>query len=127
MFAGYLGAFDHDGLAPALTGAGPVRRITSDHPSVPAFGQTLPGSREMEIVVESVGDPSEVVLPGGAREDTLSGGGHAFVVPKGSVTLGDYVLYRHTQAESGIVRFDALTVVREGRVLRRWPILTRPG
>lgn len=127
LFAAYLEDFDHAGLAPALTAAGAVRRITSDHPSVPAFGQTLPGSREMEIVVQAVGEAGEIVWPSGAREDELSGGGDALVVPKASVALGDYVLYRAVQAEAAIQRFDALTVVREGRVLRRWPILTRPG
>ena len=39
VFAGYLdGGFDTAGLAPALTMAGAVRRITSDHPSVPVTG-----------------------------------------------------------------------------------------
>jgi D-serine deaminase-like pyridoxal phosphate-dependent protein len=127
LFAAYLNDFDHEGLAPALTSAGAVRRITSDHPSIPPSGQTLPGASEVEIVVQAVGDPSELAWPPGAREDELSGGGDALVVPKGSVTLEDYVLYRAVQAEDAIRRFDALTAVREGAVLRRWPILPRPG
>jgi D-serine deaminase-like pyridoxal phosphate-dependent protein len=127
LFAAYLNDFDNVGLAPALTAAGAVRRITSDHPSVPALGTTLPGSREMEVVVQAVAETSELVWPPGAREDELSGGGDALVVPKGSVALGDYVLYRAVQAEVVIQRFAALTALREGRVLRRWPILARPG
>jgi D-serine deaminase-like pyridoxal phosphate-dependent protein len=127
MFAAYLNDFDHAGLAPALTGAGPVRRITSDSPSVPAFGQTLPGATEMEIVVEPAGEAGELSHPAGAREDELSGGGHAFVVPKGSVGLRDYVLYRPAQADPAIRHFEALTVIREGTVLRRWPVVRRPG
>jgi D-serine deaminase-like pyridoxal phosphate-dependent protein len=126
--AGYLeGGFDVEGLEPALTLAGAVRRITSDHPSVPASGQTAPGASEMEIVVQGVGDAGEVVRPAGAREDELSGGGDALVVPKGSLAHGDYVLYRPTQAEDGVRRVHALTAVREGRVVRRWPVERRPG
>ena len=41
MRAGYLDTgFDQDGLAYALTFAGAVRRVTSDHPSVPVTGTT---------------------------------------------------------------------------------------
>jgi hypothetical protein len=79
------------------------------------------------VVVQAVAAATELVWPPGAREDELSGGGDAIVVPKGSVALGDYVLYRAVQAEVVIQRFAALTALREGRVLRRWPILARPG
>lgn len=126
--AGYLdGGFDTGGLAHALHAAGPVRRITSDHPSVPVTGETPANASEMEIIVNAVGGAGEVARPGGARGDDLSGGGDALVVPKGSVDLGDYVLYRPTQSEDGIRRFNTLTAVREGRVLRRWPVEDRPG
>lgn len=127
VFAAYLNGFDSEGLAPALTACGAVRRLTSDHPSVPAFGQTAPGATEMEIVVQAMADAGELAWPPGAREDELSGGGDALVVPKDSVTLEDYVLYRATQAEDVIRRFDALTAVREGVVRRRWPVQPRPG
>jgi len=126
--AGYLdGGFDTDGLAHALHAAGPVRRITSDHPSVPVTGETPPDASEMEIIVNAAGGAGEVARPAGARGDDLSGGGDALVVPKGSVDLGDYVLYRPTQSEDGIRRFNTLTAVREGRVLRRWAVEDRPG
>ena len=128
LYAGYLnGGYDTDGLAPALTMAGAVRRITSDHPSAPALGIAQPGATEMEIIVQGVGAAGEVVHPAGAREDQASGGGDALIVPKGSVELGDYVLYRPTQTEVGILRFHELVVVREGRVLRRWPVFKRIG
>lgn len=127
LFAGYLGGYDNDGLHPAITYAGALRRITSDHPSVPAFGQTVPGTSEMEVVIQGVGPAGEVVIPGGAREDTLSGGGDAMVVPKGSIALGEYMLFRPVQTEAAIVRFDEITAVRNGTVRRRWPTFARPG
>ena len=115
------------GLFPALTMGGSVRRITSDHPSVPVTGTTLPGSDQMEIVVQGIGTAAEVVLPEGASEDELSGGGDALAVPKGSVKLGDYVLFRPEQTEVGIVKFSEIVAVREGTVRRRWPTFPRPG
>jgi D-serine deaminase-like pyridoxal phosphate-dependent protein len=128
LLAGYLqGGFDTEGLAPALAMGGAVRRITSDHPSVPVVGATPPGAGEEEIIVQAVGSPSELVYPPGAREDEASGGGDALVVPKGSVALGDYVLYRPAQTEDGIRRFDSILAVREGSVRRRWPVFRRPG
>ncbi len=128
LFAGYLGGgYDVEGLHPALAMGGSVRRITGDHPSVPASGLAAPGADREEIIVQAVGAPSEVVWPPGASEDTLSGGGDAFSVPKGSVKLGDYVLYRPAQTEVGIVRFAHLVAVREGTVRRLWPTFPRPG
>jgi D-serine deaminase-like pyridoxal phosphate-dependent protein len=128
LFAGYLkDPFDNDGLAPALAQCGSVRRITSGHPSVPFTGEVAPGYVEEEIVVQGVGAPSELVHPPGVREDTLSGGGSSLVVPRGAVALGDYVIYRPEQTEEGIMRFGSMLAVREGRVLRRWPVQPRPG
>jgi D-serine deaminase-like pyridoxal phosphate-dependent protein len=128
LFAGYLnGGYDTDGLAPALTLAGAVRRITSDHPSVPVAGITQPGASEMEIIVQGVAPAGELVHPAGGRADEASGGGDALVVPKGSVALGDYVLYRPTQTEGAILSYNEMVVVREGRVLRRWPVFRRQG
>lgn len=128
LFAGYLnGGYDTDGLAPALSLGGAVRRITSDHPSVPVLGITQPGASEMEIIVQGVGSAGEVAHPPGARGDDASGGGDALIVPKGSVALGDYVIYRPEQAEVGILRFHEMLAVREGKVLRRWPVFDRPG
>ena len=128
LYAGYLnGGYDTEGLAPALTMAGAVRRITSDHPSVPVIGIAQPGASEMEIVVQGVGAPGELFHPAGARSDEASGGGDAFIVPKGSVGLGDYVLYRPTQTEVGIQTFNEMLAVREGKVLRSWPVFRRPG
>jgi hypothetical protein len=128
LFAGYLnGGFDTEGLAPALTLAGAVRRITSDHPSAPVIGITQPGSSEMEIIVQAVAPAGELVHPAGGREDQASGGGDALVVPKGSVALGDYVLYRPTQTEGAILSFHEMLAVREGTLLRRWPVFKRQG
>ena len=128
LYAGYLnGGYDTDGLAPALTMAGAVRRVTSDHPSAPVIGIGQPGATEMEIIVQGVGAPGELVHPAGGREDQASGGGDALIVPKGSVALGDHVLYRPEQTETGILRFHELIAVREGRVLRRWPVFKRIG
>jgi D-serine deaminase-like pyridoxal phosphate-dependent protein len=128
LFAGYLnGGFDTEGLAPALTLAGAVRRITSDHPSAPVLGIAQPGASEMEIVVQAVAPAEELVHPPGGREDEASGGGDALVVPKGSVALGDYVLYRPTQTEGAILSFHELLAMREGRLLRRWPVFRRQG
>ncbi len=128
LYAGYLAhGFDPEGLAPGLTAGGPVRRITSDHPSVPVTGTTLPGSTEQEIIVGAIAPPAELVHPEGAREDELSGGADALVVPKGSVALGDYVLYRPVQLETLIANFDALWAARDGRVRRLWAIPRRPG
>lgn len=128
LFAGYLnGGYDVEGLAPALTLGGAVRRITSDHPSAPALGVAPPGASEMEIVVQAVAAPGELVHPPGGREDQASGGGDALVVPKGSVALGDYVLYRPTQTEGAILGYHEMVAVREGRVLRRWPVFRRQG
>ena len=83
-------------IAGATAGAvgavgGPVRRITSDHPSVPVTGSALPGADEQEIIVQSAGEPSELFFPPSAREDELSGGGAALIVPKGSGALDGYV------------------------------------
>jgi hypothetical protein len=128
LFAGYLnGGYDVEGLAPALTLGGAVRRITSDHPSAPVLGIAQPEASEMEIVVQAVAAPGELVHPPGGREDQASGGGDALVVPKGSVALGDYVLYRPTQTEGAILSYHELLAVREGRVLRRWPVFRRQG
>jgi D-serine deaminase-like pyridoxal phosphate-dependent protein len=128
LFAAYLnGGYDTDGLAPALSMAGAVRRITSDHPSVPVLGLTQPDASEMEIIVQGVGSAGEVAHPPGAREDSASGGGDALIVPKGSVALGDYVVFRPQQAEVGILKFHEMLAVREGRVLRRWRVFDRPG
>jgi D-serine deaminase-like pyridoxal phosphate-dependent protein len=128
LFAGYLnGGYDTEGLAPALTLGGAVRRITSDHPSAPVLGVAQPGASEMEIVVQAVAPPGELVHPPGGREDTASGGGDALVVPKGSVALGDYVLYRPAQTEHAILSYHEMLAVREGRVLRRWPVFRRQG
>ena len=128
LFAGYLnGGYDTEGLAPALTLAGAVRRITSDHPSVPVVGIAQPGASEMEIIVQAVAPAGELVHPEGGRVDEASGGGDALVVPKGSVALGDYVLYRPTQTEGAILSYHELVAVREGRVLRRWPVFRRQG
>ena len=128
LFAGYLnGGYDTEGLAPALTLAGAVRRITSDHPSAPVLGIAQPGASEMEIVVQGVAPAGELVHPPGGREDQASGGGDALIVPKGSVALGDYVLYRPTQTEVAILGYHELLAVREGRLLRRWPVFKRQG
>lgn len=127
LYAGYLnGGYDTEGLAPALTMCGAVRRITSDHPSLPLTGTSPPGATEQEIIVQGVGSAGEVVLPQGTSEDEASGGGDALVVPKGSVALGDYVLYRPTQTEVGVQQFDALAAVRNGTVRRTWKINPRP-
>ncbi|HEX8053873.1 MAG TPA: alanine racemase [Thermoleophilaceae bacterium] len=128
LYAAYLnGGYDTDGLAPALTLGGAVRRITSDHPSVPVIGVAQPGAAEMEIVVQGVAAASELAHPPGGREDEASGGGDALIVPKGSVALGDYVLYRPTQTEGAILGYHELVAVREGRLLRRWPVFKRQG
>ncbi|HEX8647362.1 MAG TPA: alanine racemase [Thermoleophilaceae bacterium] len=128
LFAGYLNdGYDTGGLAPALTLGGAVRRITSDHPSAPVLGIAQPGASEMEIVVQGVASPGELVHPPGGREDSASGGGDALVVPKGSVALGDYVLYRPTQTEGAILGYHEMLAVREERVLRRWPVFRRQG
>jgi hypothetical protein len=128
LFAGYLnGGYDREGLAPALTLGGAVRRITSDHPSAPVIGIAQPGASEMEIIVQGVAPAGELVHPQGGREDQASGGGDALIVPKGSVALGDYVLYRPTQTEGAILSFHELVAVRDGRVLRRWPVFRRQG
>lgn len=128
LFAGYLnGGYDTEGLAPALTLGGAVRRITSDHPSAPVLGITQPGAGEMEIIVQAVAPAGELVHPPGGREDQASGGGDALIVPKGSVALGDYVLYRPTQTEGAILSFHEMLAVREGRLLRRWPVFKRQG
>jgi len=126
LFAGYLnGGYDTDGLAPALTLGGAVRRITSDHPSVPVLGIGQPGASEMEIIVQGVAPAAELVYPPGGSEDEASGGGDALVVAKGSVALGDYVLYRPTQTEGAILSYHEMLAVREGRVLRHWPVFRR--
>jgi D-serine deaminase-like pyridoxal phosphate-dependent protein len=126
LYAGYLnGGYDTEGLAPALTLAGAVRRITSDHPSAPVVGIAQPGASEMEIIVQGVASAGELVHPPGGRGDDASGGGDALIVPKGSVALGDYVLYRPTQTEGAILSFHEMRAVREGRVLRRWPVFKR--
>ena len=128
LFAGYLnGGYDTAGLAPALALGGAVRRITSDHPSVPVLGIAQPGASEMEIIVQAVASPGELVHPPGGRVDDASGGGDALIVPKGSVELGDYVLYRPTQTEGAILSYHELLAVREGKVLRRWPVFRRQG
>lgn len=128
LFAGYLnGGYDTAGLAPALALGGAVRRITSDHPSVPVIGIAQPGASEMEIIVQAVASPGELVHPPGGRVDEASGGGDALIVPKGSVELGDYVLYRPTQTEGAILSYHEMLAVREGRVLRRWPVFRRQG
>lgn len=128
LFAGYLNdGYDTEGLAPALALGGAVRRITSDHPSVPVVGVAQPGASEMEIIVQAVAAPGELVHPPGGREDEASGGGDAFVVPKGSVALGEYVLYRPTQTEGAILSFHEMLAVREGKLLRRWPVFKRQG
>jgi D-serine deaminase-like pyridoxal phosphate-dependent protein len=127
LYTGYLsGGYDVEGLAPALTVAGAVIRITSDSPSVPVTQATLPGSKQAEIIVQPVGAAEEMVHPPKAQSDELSGGGNAMVVPKGSVQLGDYALFRPTQAEDAITRFGALVAVRERRVVRIWPTFPRP-
>lgn len=128
VYASYLdGGYETEGLAPALTAAGAVRRITSDHPSAPLTGTSPPDATEQEIQVQAFGDPGDAVWPDGIREDQASGGGDTFVVPKGSVTLGDYILYRPHQAEPQINRFGTMLAVREGEVLQRWGTLPRPG
>ena len=127
LFAGYLnGGYDTEGLFPALAMAGAVRRITSDHPTLPLTGTPAPGASEQEIIVQGVGGAGEVVWPEGARGDDASGGGDALVVPKGSVELGDYVIYRPTQTEVGIQQFDAIVAVRDGRARRTWKVQPRP-
>ena len=74
----------------------------------------------------TIGSADEVVWPEGARTDEASGGGDALVVPKGSVGLGDYVIYRPTQTEVGIQVFDAIAAVREGTLRRVWSVQPRP-
>ena len=128
LYAGYLnGGYDTAGLFPALTMAGAVRRITSDHPSLPLTGTSPPGATEQEIVVQGVGSADECVWPEGARLDEASGGGDALVVPKGSVALGDYVLFRPIQTEVGVQQFDAMVAVRDGRARRTWKVQPRPS
>jgi D-serine deaminase-like pyridoxal phosphate-dependent protein len=77
--------------------------------------------------VQGIGDAAEVVWPTPTSEDELSGGGDALVVPKGSVKLGDYVLFRPVQTEVAIVKFTEIVAVRDGTVRRRWPTFPRPG
>lgn len=128
MRARYLDTgFDQDGLAYALTFAGAVRRVTSDHPSVPVTGTTVPGATQEEIIVQAMGPPDEIVRPDGVESDALSGGPDALVIPKGSIGLGDYVLYRPHQLEPAIVNFDQIVAVRNGKVRRRWIVPPRPG
>ena len=128
LFAGYLESFDHAGLAPAVTQASPVMRITGDHPSVPVTQASLPGATREEVVIEAGPWPgSAMVHPGGMTQDELSGGGFALTGPKGALELGDYVLCRPEQTGDGIELFAELLAVREGRVLRRWPTLGRWG
>ena len=128
LYARYMEAgFDPEGLAHGLTAGAPVRRVTGDHPSVPVTGTSPPGATEQEVIVDAIAPPQEIVHPSGTREDELSGGGDALVVPKGSATLGDYVLYRPEQLEPLVLRFDALWAAREGRLRRLWSIPRRPG
>jgi D-serine deaminase-like pyridoxal phosphate-dependent protein len=127
VYPGYLnGGYHVAGLAPALTLAGAVIRITSDHPSLPVTETTLPGSTREEIIVQPVGAVGEVVYPKNTAGDELSGGGNAMVVNKGALQLGDYMLFNPTQAEDGIGRFRSLIAVREGQVLRVWPTFPLP-
>jgi hypothetical protein len=79
----------------------------------------------MEIIVQAVAPAGELVHPPGGREDQASGGGDALIVPKGSVALGDYVLYRPTQTEGAILSFHEMRAMREGTLLRRWPVFKR--
>lgn len=126
VFAGYLEAFDNEGLAPAITQASPVMRITGDHPSVPATQDTPPGANREEIIIEA--GPwagSSIIHPPGIATDEASGGGFALSAPKGSVGLGSYVLMRPAQSGDGIDPFGSVIAIREGRVLRRWPTLSR--
>lgn len=126
LYAGYLEDFDHAGLAPAVTQASPLMRITSDHPSVPGVGATSPGANEEEVVIKA--GPwagSEIVHPEGMREDPLSGGGFALVAPKNALELGDYVLMRPAQTGDGIDPFAEVVAIRGGRVRRRWATFSR--
>ncbi len=126
MFAGYLGAFDNEGLAPAITQASPLMRITGDHPSVPLTQDTLPGAQEEEVIIKAGPWPgSDFAHPPGMRQDELSGGGFALVAPKGALALGDYVLMRPQQSGDGIDPFGALLAIREGHVVARWRTFAR--
>jgi D-serine deaminase-like pyridoxal phosphate-dependent protein len=126
VYAGYLGAFDHDGLAPAVTQASPLMRITGDHPSVPYLQSTPPGAKQEEVIIKAGPWPgSSMVYPGGMAEDELSGGGFALVAPKNALELGDYVLMRPEQSGDGIDIFGSIHAIREGNVLRRWKTFPR--
>ena len=127
LFAGYLsGGYDTQGLTPALFTSTPVQRVTSSHPSVPLTQTTLPGSREEEVLFKFPVAIDAMVLPGGGRIDELSGGGNAWVVPRGSLRIGEYALFRPTEADSA-GQFGHVIAVREGRVVRRWETLPRMG
>lgn len=137
FFHGYItgDGYENQTLVPTIHHAAAVHRISSPA-RVPITG--APQSGDSEAVATkggawptSSGTPDAVVFPTGLEPDDLHGGrgnnqAH-YLAPKGALRRGDYVISRPKHAGDAFDHFDEILAIREGRVVRRWKTISRPG
>ena len=138
LYARYLQAgFDDEGLSVACLLAAPVLRRVGPLPRVPLTRRPVPGRRREQLMLKGGGWPTAggtqptMVWPAGLEENELYGGrGNntgTIAAPPGRLHPGDVILLWPHQVGDAIEYFGAVTVVRAGEVVDRWPTLPRWG
>ena len=138
LYARYLRAgFDADDLSVACLLAAPVLRRVGPLPRVPLTRQPVPGRRREQLMLKGGGWPTAggtrptMVWPAGLEENELYGGrGNntgTIAAPPGRLRPGDVILLWPHQVGDAIEYFGAVTAVRAGAVVGRWPTLPRWG
>lgn len=94
------------------------------------LGGRLSGGRDMDTCFIHGGRwPARPVYPLGMRTNPLYGvssNQQMLMIPQDAVlAVDDYVFLRPTQTEAVLLEFGDLVIVREGRVVDRWPIFRR--
>ena len=138
LYARYLRAgFDDEDLSVACLLAAPVLRRVGPLPRIPLTRQPVPGRRREQLMLKGGGWPTAggtqptMVWPGGLEENELYGGrGNntgTIAAPPGRLRPGDVILLWPHQVGDAIEYFGAVTAVRAGEVVARWPTLPRWG
>ena len=131
VYAGYLKAFDHQGLASALTQAAPVLKDVGPYPAAPFTKIPQPPITGEEYFLigstwpDQGGTQPAFVYPAGVNDDAREGGRCMVYAPPRELDTEDYVLCWPNQSGDGIDYFGAVHAVRGGRMLDVWPTFTR--
>jgi len=119
-------------LEPAVHIAAPVlKRLRGVRlPHLGRIGGWLSGGRGMDACFVYGGHwLARPVHPRGTRANAMYGvssNQQMFMIPSDTVlSVDDYMFLRPTQSEAVLLEFGDLIIVREGRVVDRWPVFRR--